>query len=422
MENEVEVEVEDDVNDEVDAIIETNLHVLDSVESETQGFVASTTRNIAHDITMAEVETIISLETDFDSAKIYTDNWLILADPKDNSFLESNGYRIISSQYLPSLQQNLVRVEAPASFKFSALGKEVRQRLNNKERALDFNHIYDLSSAVSPSKTYPNQFIPNDLMKLPSPTNTQNIGVIDTHVEVSHPSFKTSTIISNEFSEENAIKTSSHANSIISILIGNEDSYHGLLENIDIYSASVFFIDDEHHEITTTASLVKALDWLVSQKVKVINMSLVGPHNKVLSRAIESYCEQGIIIVAAVGNNGPHSTPQYPAAYDCVVGVTAINAHNKIYRRSARGSHVDVASYGVNILAADNQRGYQGVTGTSFATPFVSAYIASQLVEQPLNSKNHQAWLETIFKDIEDLGAPGKDDIYGYGALTTPNY
>ncbi|MEQ3653204.1 MAG: S8 family serine peptidase, partial [Glaciecola sp.] len=204
-------------------------------------------------------------------------------------------------------------------------------------------------------------------------------------------------------------------------LVGNSKDYAVLLKNVDVFAASVFFDDGVNGQITTTESLIKALDWLVSEDVKVINMSLAGPPNNILSAAIDKFCQQGVIIVAAVGNNGPHAKPLFPASYDCVIGVTAISQNNQVYRRAGRGEQVDFASYGVNVRAADFDNGYSNVTGTSFATPFVTAQIVSLLPAEPLNAASQQTLIEQLITFTVDLGEPGKDDIYGFGALIQAN-
>ena len=56
---------------------------------------------------------------------------------------------------------------------------------------------------------------------------------------------------------------------------------------------------------------------------KVVTISLVGPRNAVLERAIGAAQRKGVVVVAAVGNDGPAAPPAYPASYDGVVAVTA---------------------------------------------------------------------------------------------------
>ncbi len=83
----------------------------------------------------------------------------------------------------------------------------------------------------------------------------------------------------------------------------------------------------------SATSIVQALGWLSSHHPQVINISLVGPSNRLVQRAIQIVQSRGIRMVAAVGNDGPAAPPQYPASYPGVVAVTAVDA---VRPRSAR--------------------------------------------------------------------------------------
>ena len=61
-------------------------------------------------------------------------------------------------------------------------------------------------------------------------------------------------------------------------------------------------------------------------------MSLTGPNNAVLEASITAAIKQNVLIVAAVGNQGPASQPLYPGAYKSVIAVSAIDSQNQIYR------------------------------------------------------------------------------------------
>ncbi|WP_371195970.1 S8 family serine peptidase, partial [Glaciecola sp. SC05] len=421
-EDDIDNDVEDDAEDDIDNDMKDDADddIDDDIDVSTQTIVGTTIaaanfENLAQRASQ-ELESAIEQRTEADNKKIFSDDWLILNDPNDMDFLAANGYSIISTRFLPSLNKDLIRVEAPATFKPDVEGEKLLLSLNSTQRAVDFNHIYTLSEQKSLADTQ--QLSPQKLITIESPIERQRVGVIDTQLESTHPALRSVSITSKDFSENNPISISSHGNSVVSILVGNSDEYTGLLSNVDVYAASVFFDDDTNGQITTTESLIQSLDWLISQDVKVINMSLAGPPNMVLSAAIDKYCEQGVIIVAAVGNSGPHSKPLFPAAYDCVIGVTAISENNLIYRRAVRGKQVDIASYGVNVRAAANNNSYSNVTGTSFATPFVTAQLLSLLPTEPLNTvAQQQDVIDALIALTVDLGEPGKDEIYGHGAL-----
>src|SRR6185503_9552733 len=70
-------------------------------------------------------------------------------------------------------------------------------------------------------------------------------------------------------------------------------------------------------------ALIRALDWLTGGGAKVISISLAGPNNSAVAKAIAAAQRRGVVIVAAVGNDGPAAPPAYPASYPGVVAVTA---------------------------------------------------------------------------------------------------
>ena len=83
-----------------------------------------------------------------------------------------------------------------------------------------------------------------------------------------------------------------------------------------------------------------------------------------------------MIVVAAVGNDGPSARPLYPAAFEPVVAVTAVDRRKNIYRWANQGPQVDFAAWGVSTPVALAKGGYGEESGTSFAAPIVAAAIA----------------------------------------------
>jgi subtilisin family serine protease len=145
----------------------------------------------------------------------------------------------------------------------------------------------------------------------------------------------------------------------------------------------------------------------------VINMSLSGPDNEVLQKAIVAAQAKGIVIVAAAGNDGAGAEPSYPAAYPGVV--TAVDQELNVYRRATRGPYVDLAAPGVNVRTASFQGSAAARTGTSYAVPFVSAAAGLLLASHPeLGTQAVRARLED---SARDLGQPGRDPTFGFGLI-----
>lgn len=157
-----------------------------------------------------------------------------------------------------------------------------------------------------------------------------------------------------------------------------------------------------------SSALARALSWLAGENVAVINVSLVGPRNRVVEAVVARLVGRGFVIVAAVGNDGPAAAPLFPAAYDGVVGVTGVDARDRVLIEAGRGPHVDFAALGV-----------QGrVRGTSYAAPIVAARLAAALPSPSVASA--QSVIAAMRDQARDLGARGRDDIYGYGLISSP--
>jgi hypothetical protein len=139
-----------------------------------------------------------------------------------------------------------------------------------------------------------------------------------------------------------------------------------------------------------TFLLAYAIEWTAQQPgVKVINLSLgTEGDSQILHDVIENVLAQGILVVAAAGNNNTNQI-QYPAGYDGVISVTALDADSHKADFANYGENwVDVAAPGVGIMSTminEDGPGYATWSGTSMATAFVSgagALVAEQWSDQ----------------------------------------
>ncbi|MEQ1493785.1 MAG: S8 family serine peptidase, partial [Terricaulis sp.] len=144
------------------------------------------------------------------------------------------------------------------------------------------------------------------------------------------------------------------------------------------------------------------------------NISVEGPDNAVLAEMVRRAAERGHIIVAAAGNGGPAARPSFPAAFDGVLAVTAIDESDRPYVRANRGDYIDFAAPGVDINV-DVNGSMARVSGTSFAAPVIAAEAAAHL-HAPSPAESARV-LTNLRARAEDLGAPGRDNIFGWGAL-----
>jgi hypothetical protein len=336
----------------------------------------------------------------------------ILALDLDNDELaiaRDLGFRLIERTNLSSLGGTLDRLAPPS-------GIDLPSALDGLSRSLpaapfDYNHIFVLPEGVASEEA---GVKPQSLNPLGQATTGQNvrIGVIDTLPDQAHPALKGRKLQVRDFAGKGG-RDMVHATGVVSIIAGYDAkaNYSGLLPAASVWAANVFDINDKGLPSTDAARMVKALDWLAAQDVRVVNMSIAGPESAMLRAVIERLQGRGIIVVAAVGNDGPAAPALYPAAFSGVVGVTATDLAGNVYRRAGRGDHVDFSAPGVGLRAAVDGGRYGSVTGTSFATPVVAAMIGLRAANRTGGG------LDLRDIPVRDLGASGRDRTFGAGIV-----
>jgi len=163
----------------------------------------------------------------------------------------------------------------------------------------------------------------------------------------------------------------------------------------------------------TSYVVLKALDRAVAQGARIINMSFAGPKDPMIERGIAAAASRDIVMVAAAGNAGPKSPPLYPAANPNVIGVSATDSQDGLFAASNRGDYVAVAAPGVDVFLPVPDGKYQMLSGTSFSAAYVSGLVALMLERNPALKPGEVRAIVT--KTARDLGAPGRDDLFGAG-------
>ena len=174
----------------------------------------------------------------------------------------------------------------------------------------------------------------------------------------------------------------------------------------------------------STSKIAQAIIYAVDQGADIINMSLTSSFDNPLLRAAVTYAhQQGVVTVAAIGNQGLELL-KYPAAYTESIAVGYTDHQDLRVLTSNFGTHIDVVAPGRYIysLDHDSDETYDDMrSGSSMATPQVSG-LASLLLAQNPELKPDQI-REIIRSTAEDqIGNPfedtsGWDPYYGYGRI-----
>ncbi|MBT3483085.1 MAG: S8 family serine peptidase, partial [Opitutales bacterium] len=137
-------------------------------------------------------------------------------------------------------------------------------------------------------------------------------------------------------------------------------------------------------------------------------------YSPTLERAIVYAQENNVILVASTGNDGMGEIT-YPARFDGVIAVAAIDAESQRAEFSNFSDAVDIAAPGVGIYAAWGEENWTSFSGTSAATPFVAGGIAATLSLDPKLSPQEATNIVLAYAD--DASAPGIDVNIGNGTL-----
>lgn len=200
------------------------------------------------------------------------------------------------------------------------------------------------------------------------------LAIIDSGVDVTHPELKGAVAESIDVVGGKAAPDT-HGTAIAGI-VGARGQLMGIAPDARIVAVRAFAQTSAGRTEGTTETLIKGIDAALGKGVRLFNLSFAGPRDPSVEQIIRIAEGKGAIFIAAAGNGGPGAPAAYPAAYDMVIAVTAVDSADKIYERATRGDYIAFAAPGVDILAAAPKRAYGLSSGTSLAAAHVSGIVA----------------------------------------------
>ena len=260
------------------------------------------------------------------------------------------------------------------------------------------------------------------------------VAVLDSGIDYTHPDLSPNYIGGYDFEngDSNPMDDNGHGTHVAGTIAAADDdvdtSVVGVAPQANLMALKVL----DENGTGSFSNVVAALDWLMAYKTAhpgeyVTNHSYgssLDPGITVFKTFARAYAA-GILHVASAGNAGNCAGKGggigFPAIYESVIAVTAIDSTNTRACFSSVGSDAELAAPGVDVLSTYPNGGYALGTGTSMASPHVAG-VAALVMSGGISDVN---WNGRINDDVRtalaatarDLGAAGHDTLYGHGLV-----
>ena len=252
----------------------------------------------------------------------------------------------------------------------------------------------------------------SEYLKKEGKTTSVTVAVLDTGVTTTHE-LLSGRVASGGYDFVNndsfPYDDNGHGTHVAGIIVDNTPS------NIKVLPLKCFSSTGESTDLLTSLAVEKAIE----KGVDVINMSFAGVCEEEceLAIAIKKAIKAGIVCVAASGNESASADYNCPANISGCITVGSVGERDQVSYFSNYGNCVDISAPGEDIISSvpDIMGSYALLSGTSMATPFVSAAAAMIKTKEPSYSGEKIA--QELKKAVVDAGVKGKDKYYGAGIL-----
>ena len=211
-------------------------------------------------------------------------------------------------------------------------------------------------------------------------------------------------------SAEEEIPINSHGTSVASLIVGQNGVTRGIAPGAEVTSFRIGDQNGASNSFLLAEGIIAAAD----AGSQLLNISMGSYGNSAIVRDAISYAqEQGALIIASAGNEGLDA-PAYPASYEGVISVGAVDANSSSMNFSNSGSTLNAPGYQINAASIEADQPYTLFTGTSASAPIVTGAIAATATQ--LGISPAQAY-DVVYANLNEAGAPGNDPAYGEGIV-----
>ncbi len=240
------------------------------------------------------------------------------------------------------------------------------------------------------------------------------VAVVDTGVDYTHQDLIGTVIkgydyVNNDADPKDDHGHGTHVSGTIAATINNNVGVVGVAPNVKILAVKVCTSGGS----CPYSAIANGVIYAANEGVRVINLSLGGGPSLTVKSAVDYAWSKNVLVACAAGNSGA-GPPGYPAAYPSCLAVAATD-QNDARASFSQYAPEGVAAPGVAIYSSLPGNQYASWNGTSMATPHVAGLAGLLFSQNPARSNARVRQILTT--TTVDLGAAGKDGIFGYGRI-----
>lgn len=250
------------------------------------------------------------------------------------------------------------------------------------------------------------------------------VGVLDSGCDLNHPDLRDAIDVAKDFtgSRFGAQDRNGHGTHVCGTIAARADD-NGVIGVLPECRLHVYKVLDDQGA-GSSDGIARAMDEAASDGCDLINCSFgAGLPDPMMRAANVRIAGKGVWVICAAGNDGGQAG--YPAAWNWNVAVAAYMRNGQPAPFSARGSAVDIGAYGVDIVSCAPGGGYQKMSGTSMASPFVTGiaglYLARVMLNVPAPAKpSTQQLIAKLKEGATDPGQAGTGGLINPGKIVEP--
>ncbi len=262
--------------------------------------------------------------------------------------------------------------------------------------------------------------------QFPDLTDNRKVCIIDSGYDITHEDLMSGAHVTGELSTALAehlqlsdwsTDTYGHGTHVAGVLsaLANSTGTKGVSAENNLNLHIVKIIDNPNSWEMYGSDMIDALERCEAAGSHLVNISIGGQHTSMLEQeAFQLAWDKGMLMVASAGNRGSNAL-FYPASYESVISVGAVDQNKTAWQYSQTNSQVEFTAPGVGVYSTLPGNQYSSWDGTSVAAPFITG-AAAQVWSQYPECRNVD--IRTVLQQTaEDLGEPARDTTFGFGLV-----